>query len=167
MPNARFDDRCDELLASLEETRQKKKFLYLTGPMGPTAFVKGEGEVIVLCSNNYLGLASHPEVVRAGIEGLERYGAGTASVRFICGSFACHRQLEETIAWLVGTEAALSYVSGWNANEALFPTLAGLVLYAAEDPIDVRAFGRDRQITATYGPAAMAQRIWHAIRAYF
>ena len=48
-----------------------------------------------------------------------------------------------------------------------FATLAGLVLYASEDPIDVRAFGRTRQITATYGPAAMAQRIWHAVRAYF
>ena len=48
-----------------------------------------------------------------------------------------------------------------------FATLAGLVLYAAEDPIDVRAFGRDRQITASYGPAAMAQRIWHAAKAYF
>jgi glycine C-acetyltransferase len=98
MPNARFDDRCRELLASLEESRAEEGVSLLTGPMGPTAFVEGVGEVIVLCSNNYLGLASHSDVVRAGIEGLERYGAGTASVRFICGTFACHRQLEETIA---------------------------------------------------------------------
>ncbi len=83
------------------------------------------GEVIVLCSNDYLGLANHPEVVRAGIDGLERYGAGTASVRFICGSFLCHRELEETIAWFVGTEASLTYVSCWAANEAVFPTLCG------------------------------------------
>jgi glycine C-acetyltransferase len=68
-------------------------------------------------------LANHPEVVAAGVEGLERYGAGTASVRFICGSLRCHRELEETIAWFVGTESALSYVSCWNANEAVFPTL--------------------------------------------
>ncbi len=125
MPNARFDDRCRELLASLSQTRQKKQFYYLAGPMGPTAYVEGVGEVIVLCSNNYLGLANHPEVIRAGVEGLERYGAGTASVRFICGSFVCHRELEETIAWFVGTESSLSYVSCWNANEALFPTLCG------------------------------------------
>jgi glycine C-acetyltransferase len=83
----------------------------------------GRGEVIVLSSNNYLGLAEHPEVVRAGIEGLERYGAGTASVRFICGTFAPHLELERTLAELSGTEAALTYVSCWNANEALIPTL--------------------------------------------
>ena len=62
--------------------------------MGPTVQVEGQGEVIVLCSNNYLGLANHPEVVAAGIEGLEKYGAGTASVRFICGTLACHREIE-------------------------------------------------------------------------
>jgi glycine C-acetyltransferase len=125
MPNARFDDRCRELLTTLEETRQKKRFLHVAGPMGPTVFVQGVGEVIVLCSNNYLGLADHPEVIRSGIEGLERYGAGTASVRFICGSLVCHRELEETIAWFVGAERSLSYVSCLNANEAVFPTLCG------------------------------------------
>jgi glycine C-acetyltransferase len=125
MPNARFDDRCRQLLATLEETRQKKRFLYLEGPMGPTVRIEGLGEVVVLCSNNYLGMASDPDVVRAGIQGLERYGAGTASVRFICGSLRCHRELEETIAWFVGAESALSYVSCWTANEAVFPTLCG------------------------------------------
>jgi glycine C-acetyltransferase len=83
----------------------------------------GRGEVIVLSSNNYLGLAAHPEVVRAGIEGLERYGAGTASVRFICGTFEPHHELERAHADLSGTEAALTYVSCWNANEALIPSL--------------------------------------------
>jgi glycine C-acetyltransferase len=81
--------------------------------------------VIVLCSNNYLGLADHPEVVAAGIEGLKQYGAGTASVRFICGTLECHRQIEQTIARFVGTESALTYVSCWTANEAVFPTLVG------------------------------------------
>jgi glycine C-acetyltransferase len=85
--------------------------------------MEGRGEVIVLSSNNYLGLAAHPEVVRAGIEGLERYGAGTASVRFICGTFAPHHELERKLAELSGTEAALTYVSCWNANEAVIPTL--------------------------------------------
>jgi glycine C-acetyltransferase len=79
--------------------------------------------VIVLSSNNYLGLAAHPEVVRAGIEGLERYGAGTASVRFICGTFEPHHELERALADLSGTEAALTYVSCWNANEAAIPSL--------------------------------------------
>src|SRR5439155_25390487 len=83
------------------------------------------GEVIVMCSNNYLGLANHPEVVAAGLEGLRRYGAGTASVRFICGTFDCHREIEKTIARFAGADAALTYVSAWNANEALIPTIAG------------------------------------------
>ena len=85
--------------------------------------MEGRGEVIVLSSNNYLGLAGHPEVVRAGIEGLERYGAGTASVRFICGTFEPHLELERELASFSGTEAALTYVSCWNANEAVIPTL--------------------------------------------
>ena len=83
----------------------------------------GRGEVLVLSSNNYLGLAARPEVVEAGIEGLRRYGAGTASVRFICGTFEPHLELERELAELVGTEAALTYVSCWNANEAVIPTL--------------------------------------------
>jgi glycine C-acetyltransferase len=87
--------------------------------------MEGRGDVIVLSSNNYLGLAGHPEVVRAGIEGLERYGAGTASVRFICGTFTVHRTLERACARLVGTPASLSFVSCWNANEAVPGTLLG------------------------------------------
>jgi glycine C-acetyltransferase len=93
--------------------------------MGATAAIEGRGEVIVLCSNNYLGLANHPEVIAAGIEGLHHYGAGTASVRFICGTLDCHREIEETIARFAGTEASLTYVSCWTANEGLIPTVAG------------------------------------------
>jgi glycine C-acetyltransferase len=85
--------------------------------------MEGRGEILVLSSNNYLDLANHPDVVRAGVQGLERYGAGTGSVRFICGLFQPHLELEREIAGLVGTEAALSYVSCWNANEAVIPTL--------------------------------------------
>jgi glycine C-acetyltransferase len=125
MPSPAFDTRARDLLKSLADSRQLKTFYQLTGPLGATATIEGHGEVIVLCSNNYLGLADHPEVIAAGIEGLQKYGAGTASVRFICGTLDCHRQIEETIARFVGTEAALSYVSCWNANEAVFPTLAG------------------------------------------
>ncbi len=125
MPSANFDSRAKELLKSLVDTRQFKNFYYLTGRLGPTATIEGVGEVIVLCSNNYLGLADHPEVMAAGKEGIDQFGAGTASVRFICGTLTCHRDLEKTIARFVGTPAALSYVSCWCANEALFPTLAG------------------------------------------
>ena len=85
--------------------------------------MEGRGEVIILSSNNYLGLSNEPEVVAAGKAALDRYGAGTASVRFICGTFTIHRELEAACARLVGTPASLSFVSCWNANEAFPGTL--------------------------------------------
>lgn len=101
-----------------------KHLNYIESPQGARVRMEGRGEVIVLSSNNYLGLANEPAVVQAGIQALEQYGAGTASVRFICGTFALHRELETALARFVGTEASLSYVSAWNANEALTPTIA-------------------------------------------
>jgi len=110
-------------LGALREAGTLKRFNTLLSPQGPTVWMEGRGEVIVLSSNNYLGLAADPRVVEAGIDGLRRYGAGTASVRFICGTFAAHLELEAALADFSGTEAALTYVSCWNANEALVPTL--------------------------------------------
>lgn len=100
-----------------------KRLQTIEGPMDATVRLKGFGEVVCLCSNNYLGLANHPEVVAAGIEGLKKYGAGTASVRFICGTFDCHGRLESRIAEFYGVEASYTFTSCWNANEAIFPTL--------------------------------------------
>ncbi|MGZ4394147.1 MAG: glycine C-acetyltransferase [Gaiellaceae bacterium] len=110
-------------LEALREAGTYKRFNTLLSPQGPVVEMDGRGEVIVLSSNNYLGLANRPEVVEAGIEGLRRYGAGTASVRFICGTFAPHHELEEALARFSATEAALTYVSCWNANEAVVPSL--------------------------------------------
>jgi glycine C-acetyltransferase len=121
--NERLVEQVSAELDALREARTYKRFLTIESPQGPVVRMEGRGEVIVLSSNNYLGLAAHPEVVRAGIEGLERYGAGTASVRFICGTFTPHHELERALADLSGTEAALTYVSCWNANEAVIPTL--------------------------------------------
>ena len=110
-------------LEALREAGTYKRFNTLVSPQGPVVEMAGRGEVIVLSSNNYLGLANRPEVVEAGIEGLRAYGAGTASVRFICGTFAPHHELEEALARFSATEAALTYVSCWNANEAVVPSL--------------------------------------------
>ena len=118
-----FNQRTDEVLKHLEETGQLKKLQMIEGPMDATITMRGYGEVGCFCSNNYLGLANHPEVNEAGIEGIRKYGAGTASVRFICGTFEPHEILEHTIAKFLGTEAAYTFVSCWNATEALFPTL--------------------------------------------
>jgi glycine C-acetyltransferase len=100
-----------------------KRLNFLDSPQGPRVHMEGRGEVIILSSNNYLGLSNEPSVVQAGKEGLDRFGAGTASVRFICGTFTIHRALEAACARLVGTPAALSFVSAWNANEAVPGTL--------------------------------------------
>ena len=121
--NVVLNEQVGAELEALREARTYKRFLTLESPQGPVVRMAGRGEVIILSSNNYLGLAGHPEVVRAGIEGLERYGAGTASVRFICGTFEPHHELERALADLSGTEAALTYVSCWNANEAVIPSL--------------------------------------------
>jgi glycine C-acetyltransferase len=118
-----FADRTATTLAHLTETGQLKRLQTIEGPMGATVKLRGHGEVVCLCSNNYLGLANHPEVVEAGLEGLRRYGAGTASVRFICGTFDCHERLENRIAEFHGVEAAYTFTSCWNANEAIFATL--------------------------------------------
>lgn len=122
--NARFTADLDAQIAQLHDDRVHKRLNHLESPQGPRVRMEGRGEVIVLSSNNYLGLANEPSVVDAGIDALRRYGAGTASVRFICGTFTVHRELEAAIARFVGTPAALSYVSAWNANEALTPTIA-------------------------------------------
>ena len=118
-----LDQQLGAELDALREARTYKRFLTLESAQGPVVRMEGRGDVIVLSSNNYLGLAAHPEVVQAGIDGLQRYGAGTASVRFICGTFEPHHALERALADLSGTEAALTYVSCWNANEAAIPSL--------------------------------------------
>ncbi len=100
-----------------------KRLNFLDSPQGARVRMEERGEVIILSSNNYLGLANEPSVVAAGKEALDRFGAGTASVRFICGTFTVHRALEAACARLVGTAASLSFVSAWNANEAVPGTL--------------------------------------------
>lgn len=118
-----LDQRLRGSLQALREAGTYKVLRRITAPMGPTTTIDGVGEVLVFCSNNYLGLANHPQVVEAGQRGLQRYGAGTASVRFICGTFECHEALEAKVAEFVGADAALSYTSCWNANEGLLPSL--------------------------------------------
>lgn len=120
-----LDARLAEELAGFQRDGTYKRLLYLDSAQAPRVKIEGHGEVIVLSSNNYLGLCDVPEIVQAGKEALDRYGAGTASVRFICGTFTIHRALEQACARLVGTQASLSFVSCWNANEALPGTLLG------------------------------------------
>ncbi|MFT5424194.1 MAG: glycine C-acetyltransferase [Phycisphaerales bacterium] len=137
-PALPFNTRTDETLAGLESSGQMKHLKLIDSPMDASIRLqRADGtfqDTLCFCSNNYLGLANHPEVVEAGIEGLRKFGAGTASVRFICGTFTPHQTLEKTIATYMGTEAAYTFVSCWNATEALFPTVceAGDVIVSDE-----------------------------------
>ena len=121
--NQAFEEKLQTDLDALKKAGTYKHLRHITTPMAPEVHMEEAGDVIVLSSNNYLGLADNPDVIAAGKLGLDRYGAGTASVRFICGTFDVHRALEERIAGFLGTEAALTYVSCWNANTGLFPTI--------------------------------------------
>ncbi len=112
-------------IRSLQEAGTYKRPVLIGGPMGPTVRLADGREVVNLCSNNYLGLANHPEVLKAAEQALHSYGQGTASARFICGSFTLHEELEAEIADFLGFQRATTYVSCWNANEALVPTLLG------------------------------------------
>jgi len=118
-----FTSSLDTELEQFRRDGVYKRLNYLEGPQGPRTRMEGRGEVVILSSNNYLGLCNEPEVVAAGHAALDRYGAGTGSVRFICGTFSIHRELEAALARLVGCESALTYVSCWNANEGLCPTI--------------------------------------------
>ncbi len=118
-----LEHRVTAALAQFHQDGVYKRLNHLESPQAARVRMEGRGEVIILSSNNYLGLSNQPEVVAAGHQGLDRFGAGTASVRFICGTFTIHRELEAACARLVGTAASLSFVSCWNANEALPATV--------------------------------------------
>jgi glycine C-acetyltransferase len=121
--NRAFTSRLEGEIDGFRRDGVYKRLIHLDGPQSPRVRIEGRGEVVILSSNNYLGLCDVPEVVAAGKDGLDRWGAGTGSVRFICGTFTVHRELERALAGFVGAESALSYVSCWNANEGLMPTL--------------------------------------------
>ena len=100
-----------------------KRELQMKSAQGAVVEVEGKGEVIMLTSNNYLGLANHPAIVEAAERAERDYGYGLASVRFICGTQKIHKELEAKIAQFFGTEDTILYGSCWNANEGLFQTV--------------------------------------------
>jgi glycine C-acetyltransferase len=107
----------------LRSTGVYKEERLLTSPQGAHVEVDGRGSLINLCANNYLGLASHPEVEAAAAEALERWGYGMASVRFICGTQSIHRRLEERLSAFLGTDDTILYPSCFDANGGLFEVL--------------------------------------------
>jgi glycine C-acetyltransferase len=117
--NTQFVSELESSIQKLKDEKVYKRLNYLDSPQSAYVEMEGRGKVLILSSNNYLGLCDDPNVIQAGIDGLKKYGAGTGSVRFICGTFTVHRELEAALAKFVGTPASLTYVSCWNANEGL------------------------------------------------
>jgi len=120
-----FDSLKPILAKDLKEIKDAglwKEEWEILSPQSSEIEVEG-GKVINFCANNYLGLADHPKVVEAAKKSLDRYGYGTASVRFICGTFDVHRELEEGLTEFFGTEDTITYSSCFEANEGLFATI--------------------------------------------
>jgi len=120
----RFGEHLSNELNGIEAAGLYKYERLITTRQGAHVSVK-EGEVLNLCANNYLGLAQHPEVNAAAARGLEEWGYGMASVRFICGTQTLHKQLENKLSDFLGTEDTILYPSCFDANGGLFETLLG------------------------------------------
>src|SRR3954451_14899164 len=122
MSDTNLRDHLRAQLGQLKETGLYKRERLIQTPQGPSIRVGGN-EVVNFCANNYLGLANHPEVVRAARDGLDHWGYGLSSVRFICGTQDLHRQLEAAIAKFFGKEDSILYIACFDANGGLFEPL--------------------------------------------
>ena len=123
-------------LDSFEAAQTFKYEVPLEGEQGGTVLVRGR-QCVMLASNNYLGLANHPQVRQAAHEGIDRWGFGLSSVRFLCGTQPIHLALEERIARFVGCEAAILHGSCFAANEAFFTGLLASPFAGTEGEADV------------------------------
>jgi glycine C-acetyltransferase len=112
-----------QTLETIRTSGLEKPERVIATPQAGHVRVTGGKEVLNLCANNYLGLASHPDIIRAAHEALDRWGYGMASVRFICGTQEIHKELERKISAFLGTEDTILYSSCFDANGGLFETL--------------------------------------------
>ncbi|QYK05372.1 glycine C-acetyltransferase [Shewanella zhangzhouensis] len=124
MASTSFYEQIKQQLADVKAEGLYKSERVIVSPQ-QTAIKVGSDEVINFCANNYLGLANHPELVKAAQAGLADHGFGMASVRFICGTQDIHKQLEAKLSEFLGTEDTILYSSCFDANAGLFETLLG------------------------------------------
>ena len=121
-----FDAARDQLQNTLDEIREAglyKDERIITSQQSAEIAVSTGDHVVNFCANNYLGLANHPDLIEAAKEGVDKYGFGLASVRFICGTQDVHKELERRIADFLGTEDTILYAACFDANGGLFETL--------------------------------------------
>jgi glycine C-acetyltransferase len=119
----RFQEYLHHQLEEIQERGLTKRERIITSPQDAHIQVEASKQVLNLCANNYLGLAEHPEVLAAAHAGLDTWGYGLSSVRFICGTQAIHKQLESRLSQFLGTEETILYTSCFDANGGLFETL--------------------------------------------
>ncbi len=111
-------------LQEIEQLGLSRRMRMISGPQGPNVILDGE-PVLLLCSNNYLGLADHPQVREAAADAARRWGVGAGASRLISGTMTIHRRLEEQLAELIGTEACVLFGSGYLANLGVIGAMAG------------------------------------------
>jgi len=121
----KLKDHLSSELKSIEADGIFKKERVITSPQGAEVTVNSGDEVVIMCANNYLGLSSHPDVIKASKDALDTHGFGMSSVRFICGTQDIHKELEEKIAKFYGTEDTILYAAAFDANGGLFEPLLG------------------------------------------
>ena len=122
----RFQGHLAGELAQIREQGLFKEEWPVLGPQGPEVRVSGRSEpVLNFCANNYLGLSGHPDLLAAAHRGLDEWGYGLSSVRFICGTQAVHLELERRIAQFLGMEDAILYAACFDANGGVFEPLLG------------------------------------------
>jgi glycine C-acetyltransferase len=119
-----FQNQLQEELSQIKADGLYKSERIIESEQGPEIIVNGK-KVLNFCANNYLGLSSHPEVVKAAHEGLDHRGFGLSSVRFICGTQDIHKQLEQKISEFLGTEDTILYAAAFDANGGVFEPLLG------------------------------------------
>ncbi|MBR6461274.1 MAG: glycine C-acetyltransferase [Verrucomicrobia bacterium] len=127
---AQFKQHLQETLQQIRESGLYKDERPISTPQNSFVQVRGGKPVLNLCANNYLGLAQSPEIREAAKKGLDEWGYGMASVRFICGTQTLHKKLEQELSQFLGTEDTILYSSCFDANGGLFETLL-----TAEDAI--------------------------------
>jgi glycine C-acetyltransferase len=120
---AEFEKQLSQTLEEIKSQGLYKTERIITTPQDAHIAVAGGKRVLNMCANNYLGLADHPELIKAAKEALDTHGLGMASVRFICGTQDLHKELEAALTKFLGTEETILYPSCFDANGGLFETL--------------------------------------------
>ena len=118
-----FEKQLSQTLDEIKSQGLYKTERIITTPQDAHIKVAGGKEVLNMCANNYLGLADHPELIKAAKEALDTHGLGMASVRFICGTQDLHKELESALTKFLGTEETILYPSAFDANGGLFETI--------------------------------------------